>query len=467
MNSEKRTRQPNAMFPMHPKMDEQLAQAFSANEDEEEKHIQKVQNAFLYYGPYACQRLKRSMDYLNSLSGEDQHMLSKYRAHLSCVRTCIDRNQAVIREILRERVLYPDPDSGSPSNPSSDRWEFDEPPPHVRHGDMDQNSIALDDADVEPLKILKAQSTLKLIARDWSTDGALEREQSYKPIIDCIVEYFKPSDYELKEIKILVPGAGLGRLTYELACLGYSCEGNEFSYFMLIASNFVLNLCDYENKYVLYPWVHQYVNNLRREDQVAAVRFPDVCPLKNPPKGHFEIAAGDFLEVYKTPHTYNCVATCFFIDCANNVIDFIRTIYKILVPGGIWVNLGPLLYHYSDVSGQNSIEPTFEDLCIIMESIGFVIESSRTGIRTKYAQNPSSMKQSEYQSLFWVCRKPDPFEEQRGKRKASREPHDLIVRADTDEEEEEERERAKQEQQELADAAINNETEMQDLAQPT
>lgn len=50
MNTEERTRQPNAMFPMHPKMDEQLAQAFSANEDEEEKHIQKVQNAFLYYG---------------------------------------------------------------------------------------------------------------------------------------------------------------------------------------------------------------------------------------------------------------------------------------------------------------------------------------------------------------------------------------------------------------------------------
>ncbi|XP_016982497.1 carnosine N-methyltransferase isoform X2 [Drosophila rhopaloa] len=425
------------MFPMHPKMDEQLSKAFTANEEEEEKHIQKVQNAFLYYGPYACQRLRRSMDYLDSLSGEDQHMLAKYRGHLECVRTCIDRNQAVIREILRERVLYPAEESTT--NPSADRWEFDEPPPNVRHGDMDQ-----------------AQSTLKLIARDWSTDGALEREQSYKPIIDSIVEYYKPGDYELKEIKILVPGAGLGRLTYELACLGYSCEGNEFSYFMLIASNFVLNLCDYENKYVLYPWVHQYVNNLRREDQVAAVRFPDVCPLKNPPKGHFEIAAGDFLEVYKTPHSYNCVATCFFIDCANNVIDFIRTIYRILVPGGIWVNLGPLLYHYSDVSGQNSIEPTFEDLCIIMESVGFVIEKSRTGIRTKYAQNPSSMKQSEYESLFWVCRKPDPFEEQRGKRKASREPHDLIVREDSVEE--------TPPQQQKQQPTANDETEM---AQPT
>jgi len=72
------------------------------------------------------------MDYLNSLSGEDQIMLAKYRGHLECVRTCIDRNQAVIREILRGRVLYPtDEATGDPS-------EFDEPPPNVRHGDMDQ-----------------------------------------------------------------------------------------------------------------------------------------------------------------------------------------------------------------------------------------------------------------------------------------------------------------------------------------
>jgi len=35
---------------MHPKMDEQLARTFAANEEEEERHIQKVQNAFLYYG---------------------------------------------------------------------------------------------------------------------------------------------------------------------------------------------------------------------------------------------------------------------------------------------------------------------------------------------------------------------------------------------------------------------------------
>ncbi|KAH8396300.1 hypothetical protein KR222_007659 [Zaprionus bogoriensis] len=402
---------PSLPFPMHPKMHEDQALAFSAKEDEEERrHIQKVQNAFQYYRRYAYLRVNKKEDYLNSLSPDDQRLLAKYRKHLDSVRSCIDCNQAVIREILRDRVLYPAGDGGHHQLD----MDNEEAPPHVRHGDMDQVSSYGDDDVVEPLKILKAQSTLKLIARDWSAD-------------------------KLNEIKILVPGAGLGRLTYELACRGYACEGNEFSYFMLIASNFVLNLCDYEDKHVLYPWVHQYVNNMRRADQVASVRFPDVCPVRNPPKGNIEMAAGDFLEVYKTPDAYNCVATCFFIDCANNVIDFIRTIYRILAPGGIWVNLGPLLYHYSDVSGQNSIEPTYEDLLIIMESVGFDILSTRTGIRTQYAQNPQSMKQSEYQSLFWVCRKPTASGYELQQQRAAKEPPDLIVhQAETEEQQEEE-----------------------------
>ena len=43
------------------------------------------------------------------------------------------------------------------------------------------------------------------------------------------------------EVSILVPGAGLGRLAFELARHGYMCQGNEFSMFMLLASNFILN----------------------------------------------------------------------------------------------------------------------------------------------------------------------------------------------------------------------------------
>ena len=45
----------------------------------------------------------------------------------------------------------------------------------------------------------------------------------------------------LDEIKVLVPGAGLGRLVFEIAVAGFCAQGNEFSLHMLIVSNFILN----------------------------------------------------------------------------------------------------------------------------------------------------------------------------------------------------------------------------------
>lgn len=41
--------------------------------------------------------------------------------------------------------------------------------------------------------------------------------------------------------RVLLPGAGLGRLALEIAAKGYAVQGNEFSYQMLFASNFILN----------------------------------------------------------------------------------------------------------------------------------------------------------------------------------------------------------------------------------
>lgn len=125
-----------------------------------------------------------------------------------------------------------------------------------------------------------------------------------------------------------MPGAGLGRLTYEFARRGYNCEGNEFSLFMLIASNFVLNKCAVPDQYTIYPWVHQFVNHVKRADQVRPSAFPDVSPLQAPPKGAFNMVAGDFLQVYRQHDEWDCVATCFFIDCANNVAEFVENIYK-------------------------------------------------------------------------------------------------------------------------------------------
>ena len=53
--------------------------------------------------------------------------------------------------------------------------------------------------------------------------------------------------------------------------------------------------------YTLYPWVHQYCNNMSQADQVQPVQFPDVCPADVPHDANFSMAAGDFLEVYTDP----------------------------------------------------------------------------------------------------------------------------------------------------------------------
>ena len=95
---------------------------------------------------------------------------------------------------------------------------------------------------------------------------------------------------------------------------------------------------------------------------------------------------------------WHCVATCFFIDTAHNVIEYVERIWKILKPGGAWINFGlyddiatndmkntlvinlfyqgPLLYHFEDIPNEYSFELSYEDLRSIIQSCGFQIEVS-------------------------------------------------------------------------------------------
>ena len=59
------------------------------------------------------------------------------------------------------------------------------------------------------------------------------------------------------------------------------------------------------------------------------------------------MCAGEFIESYEDQEAeWDCVLTCFFVDTAPVVMDYIEVIYKLLKPGGCWINLGPLLYHW-------------------------------------------------------------------------------------------------------------------------
>lgn len=41
----------------------------------------------------------------------------------------------------------------------------------------------------------KVQATIKQLVRDWSIEGAAERQTCYQPIIDEIIEQFSPDSW--------------------------------------------------------------------------------------------------------------------------------------------------------------------------------------------------------------------------------------------------------------------------------
>lgn len=65
----------------------------------------------------------------------------------------------------------------------------------------------------------RVREALKHFIRDWSEEGAHERQRIFQPILDVLrrVDHTDRMDQ-----KVLVPGSGLGRLAWEISQLGMS-----------------------------------------------------------------------------------------------------------------------------------------------------------------------------------------------------------------------------------------------------
>ncbi|PHJ19173.1 hypothetical protein CSUI_006998, partial [Cystoisospora suis] len=88
---------------------------------------------------------------------------------------------------------------------------------------------------------------------------------------------------------------------------------------------------------------------------------------------------------------FDAVLTSYFLDTARNVLLYIRTIAKILSPGGLWANIGPLLYHYAEMPNEMSIELAWDELQDAIK-IWFDIEKVEWH-DAYYTSNPQSMMQ--------------------------------------------------------------------------
>ena len=171
---------------------------------------------------------------------------------------------------------------------------------------------------------------------------------------------------------------------------------------MLIASNWVLNVC--EKKFLIFPFIHNFSNQFSCDAMLTKVthslihslvhslthsvihsfthshifrlkylmffrvnlrtfckkrifhsrlEISSICirQVSNLAHGMFKSHSLFFKKqrkfiqslTHSLTHFRDAVATCFFLDTANNVFTYIDVIFNALKENGVWVNVGPLL----------------------------------------------------------------------------------------------------------------------------
>lgn len=357
----------------------------------EKEFYYSILDSFRSYKYVVRDVMKKHIKSLQAVSTEDKALLSDYESHLHSLMQLSEHNQDFLNQVAK----------GSEEMFSNIKPEFN------RYETISSSTDDLSSKEIDLTFFDKLKTTLKQVVREWSELGAEERAECFDPIIKAVEEHFDGEDGQ--KVYILFPGAGLGRLAFELSIRGYICQANEVSLFMLFTSNYIINGGHACNSKRIYPWITQFSNNLTYADQSACVRLPDVDTFGfDSPR--FTTVAGCFLDVYREADMWDSVVTCFFIDTANNFIDYIRRIFMILKPGGIWINLGPLTYHFSGVKNEISIEAPYETVKQAMVSIGFEITAEKFNLSTRYLQSPRSMLAYEYRSVFFIARKPEERE---------------------------------------------------------
>lgn len=378
--------------------------------DAELELCQKVERCFLGSDDDGSSRVHAKNDLLLSARlKEKRHRLEE----------CLAVNDRVVRQLLST-------DSGGQSVPSSSSLfhQVDFIPSALaggRTGDYDDLGQLMGNGGLieggETNKETDGYDTaLQVIhhtARDWTMGAASCREDTIVWIVRAIVQYYTRNhhdgstgnDYDHQQLRVLIPGAGLGRLAYEvstctdLAEMGVEpcVEANDSSVTMVYAAQNVLkmlqrqqleqeqeddNYWQLQQQSEIYPFVSDpQVNEIDARKRFEMEVFPDQHAI-NSYKHYHDLTGrhpnlfftiGDFVSTYSQQskqNQYDVVATSFFIDTATNIYEYIYIMKHMLDRNGIWVNCGPVQWHPCAL-----LRPTVEQLKEMLQVAGFELIS--------------------------------------------------------------------------------------------
>lgn len=374
------------------------------NESLEIAHWTDVMRTFLLYTDFMEMNIQRKQEHLNRLSTAYADRLPSITYDkIGQLHAAALRNQHFLTEMIRFQDYNFEPRADPTSLPDKYKGK------KIFASQMHRNN-----------------AVLHSLAREWSSNGQAERDSTFLPIIQEL-HRMKPLLPTQPRPKVLCPGCGVGRLPLDIAAQGYACQGNEFSVFMAIAGHFVLNGIYEKNAFTLHPYIDRNCNQMEALDTLTPVQIPDVVAAdaiegvsdkrstafpQDDAFPRFSMSAGDFTEIYRSPEFvgfWDAVVTCFFIDTAPVVIEYVEVIARILKQGGVWVNLGPLLYHWSkeeDADGDErydqSIELSYEELKHVIAGFGLqIVKEEWRDI--SYCRDTRSMMWTSYRAVFFTA----------------------------------------------------------------
>ncbi|KAF2797052.1 N2227-domain-containing protein [Melanomma pulvis-pyrius CBS 109.77] len=210
------------------------------------------------------------------------------------------------------------------------------------------------------------------LSRDWSTQGAKERQAVFPPVLHGLKQHFGGNG---RGKKVLVPGSG------------YDVTANELDYGSILAYNLLANHTSSLHQHTLQPFVTKWTHQANPSSRYSALTVPDHWPNKA-----VKLVEGDFLDMFPRDGEFDAVVTLFFIDISENVVDFLSNIHRLLKPGGVWINLGPLKW-----GTHSALQLSAEEVLQLADLLGFDVDhTSRKSIDSLYAEQPDTLLKFTY-----------------------------------------------------------------------
>ena len=147
---------------------------------------------------------------------------------------------------------------------------------------------------------------------------------------------------DVSVLRVLVPGAGLGRLAYDIyvlleAGIDVHVEANDSSVTMAFAAQSVLEMLKQRKQYRVHPFLSDpQRNEIDSTKRFEMELFPDDIAIESyrkfnllkggNPLPNLSFTVGDFVSTYSQDTKrgqYDVIATSFFIDTATNIYEYV------------------------------------------------------------------------------------------------------------------------------------------------